>query len=135
MSELIKMSKMNVDDFDTYVTSKGFSFYKQTDETNIQSVEYALNLESSTLRAEKFITLFQRYFESRFNLNYQTLDKKEYLNIKNQLKALGFIFKDQFVFKKVDGSEKNVFEYRKGKAKILIFAGDKSFEINYEVNY
>jgi competence protein ComGF len=36
LPELIKMSKMNVDDFDTYVTAKGFVFL------NLEEIFYKL---------------------------------------------------------------------------------------------
>lgn len=125
---------MDVDNFDTYVTAKGYSFYKEIDETYRQGVGYAYNLDSYSLKATKFISLFQRNHDYRFYLYYQTLDKKEYLNIKNQVKALGFTLKDNSVYKSENGSVSNHFVYRKGKAEVDIFADYNSFEINYVVD-
>ena len=135
LTDLIKMSKMNVDDFDTYVTAKGYAFHEEIDETNRQGVGYAYNLDSYTLKATKFIELYQRHYNNRYFIYYQTLDKKEYLNIKNQIKALGFTLKDTSVFKSDNGKVSNNFVYRKGKAEIDIYARYNSFEINYGVDF
>lgn len=140
LPELIKMSKMDVDDFDTYVTSKGYVFHDEVDNDEMQSVGYALDVnENDYSKANKFITLYQRYsvynFKYRYYVNYQTLDKKEYVKIKNQIKALGYILKDSLVLTDHDGTVSQHFEYKKGKSNISIFANYKSYEIAYSVNF
>lgn len=135
MSELIRMSTMNVDNFDTYVTSKGYVFHKSIDEPRRTYVGYAFNLDYDNSTASNFIKLYQKYYEYRYSISYQTIDKKEYTNIKNQLKALGFKLKDTSVFKSKDGTVSNNFVYRKGKAEIEIYSSYDSYEINYTVDY
>lgn len=139
LPELIKMSKMSVDDFDTYVTSKGFVFEGADKDDDFERLNYALNLDISNSRALKFITLYKRYNEGRYFISYQTLDKKEYLNIKNQLKTLGFILQDSRIFTNkgevYKGEVSNVFEYGKGKSEVTLYANAKYFEIDYLVKY
>ena len=51
LPELIKMSKMDVDNFDTYVTSKGFVFMKGENDIYVQGGTYRFatwNLLSSS---------------------------------------------------------------------------------------
>ncbi len=114
LPELIKMSKLSLDDFDTYVTSKGFVFEGADKEDNFERVNYALNLNFSNSKALKFITLYKRFIGARYFISYQTLDKIEYLKIKNQLKALGFILQDSRIFTNKEephkGEVSNVFE-------------------------
>jgi hypothetical protein len=135
MSELIRMSTMDVDNFDTYVTSKGYVFHKSIDEPTRTGVGYAFNLDYDNSTASNFIKLYQRYYKYRYCISYQTIDKKEYINVKNQLKVLGFKLKDTSVFKSDDGMVSNNFVYRKGKAEIDIYSSFDSYEINYTVDY
>jgi hypothetical protein len=135
ISELIKMAKMDVDTFDSYVTSKGFAFHLEENDNDVQGLEYAFEIsKKDLLRAEKFITLYQRYFNYRYAIHYQTLSKKEYVNIKNQIKVLGFKLKDSGIYEDDDGTASTHFEYIKGNATISIFADYKTYEINYMVS-
>lgn len=126
---------MDIDNFDTYVTSKGFAFLKEKNDENRNGVTYALNISNlDKSKASKFITLYKRYFEKMYTINYQTLNRNEYLNIKNQIKALGFKLKKSDIFNDNDESS-NHFVYIKGKAEISLFASSDSFEISYVVDY
>jgi hypothetical protein len=116
LSELIKMEKMDLEIFDTYVTSKGYVFFNKGKYKN--SVHYALNVNGD--KASKFIA-------KDVNLiTFQTSVKSEYLKIKNQLKSNGFKFNKSEV-------ENNSVEfiYKKGVTAIVIYAKTESFEINY----
>ena len=136
LPELIKMSKMSVDDFDTYVTSKSFVFEGVTKDDHFESVDYALNLNISNSRASKFITLYQRFSRHRYYISYQTSDKKEYVNIKNQIKTMGFKLQDSGIFTNAETSKvSNRFDYGKGKSVVSIYANATLFEINYGVEF
>lgn len=136
LPELIKMSKMDVDNFDTYVTAKGFVFSNEDVGDNHQGVEYAFNLDrTDRTKALKFLTLYQRYYFFKYAISYQTINKKEYLAIKNQIKALGFKLEESNFHKRDEDTTSNHFVYKKGKARISIFASSKDFEINYQVDY
>ena len=135
LPELIRMSKMSVDDFDTYVTSRGFVFKDADKEDHKDGVNYALNLNISNSKASKFIALYQRFFNYRYKISLQTLDKVEYINIKNQIKTLGFKLYDSGIFTSDAGEVSNRFNYSKGKSEISIYASATSFEINYGVKF
>ena len=116
LPELIKMEKMDLEIFDTYVTSKGYVFFNKGKYKN--SVHYALNVNGD--KASKFIA-------KDVNLiTFQTSVKSEYLKIKNQLKSNGFKFNKSEV---ENNSVK--FIYKKGVTAIVIYAGTKSFEVTY----
>lgn len=135
LPELIKMSKMNVDDFDTYVTSKGFVFEGADNEDQTEGVSYALNLNISNSKASKFIGLYERHYDDKYYIHFQTIDKNEYINIKNQIKTLGFKLKNSRIFTTDEGKVVNRFLYIKGKSEITIYVDGKSFEVNYKVKY
>jgi hypothetical protein len=127
---------MDVDNFDTYVTAKGFVFLEEKNDENRKGVTYALDLSDiDNSKAIKFLTVYQRYFFRKYSISYQTIYKKEYLAIKNQIKALGFKLEESEVVTDDDGDASNHFVYKKGKARISLFAGSKFFEINYQVDY
>lgn len=135
MMELIKMSKMDNDTFDTYVTSRGFKFFNDTNEDQLVGVTYALNrdrIEES--KASKFITLYQLYYDRKYSITYQTMNMKDYLQIKKEIKVLGFGLVDSEIFKDNNGASSNHFQYRKGKSRIDLYATPTSYEINFEVS-
>ena len=77
LSELIKMSKMDSDGFDTFVASKGYSFQRETIHTDISGLTYSYKPSINDERAEKFITLFSKYLDKKYRIDYQTLDIAE----------------------------------------------------------
>ena len=134
LSELINMSKMNVDDFDTYVTSREFVFLGESRDMNFQGVNYAYKLNPrDKSEAKKHLTLYTRLYDFKNAITYQTFDKNEYLVIKNQIKNLGFIFKNSKVHTSKEGLMVNSFVYKKGKAEISLYVDLETFEINYKV--
>jgi hypothetical protein len=138
LSELIKMSKMDVEGFDTFVSIKGFVFSREDTEDGHKGVTYILNPDKfDKSKAEKFITLyspFQYRFNRKLGISYSTVKKIEYLNIKNQIKNLQFQFVENKIITQPSGVSANYFLYRKGLEEISIFASnDNSYEINYKV--
>lgn len=126
------MSEMNVDDFDTYVSLKGFKFVKEVKQNFRTGILYALKPnKSANLRAEKFITLYSSYQNFRFDLTYQTSNNLEYVKLKNQLRPLGYIMSNTEVFTNDDGESANLFVYKKGKKSFVIFASLNSYEISF----
>ncbi len=134
LPDLIKLSKMNVDDFDTYVTSKGFVFERADECDNHDRVSYVLNLDISNSWASKSIEFYKRYINGRYHIRYYTRDKKEYLNIKNQLKTLGFKLQDSRISTN-KGEVSGLFYFGKGKSEIELIDHTKFFQISYLVKY
>lgn len=91
LPELVRMSKMNVESFDSYVTSRGYVFLEQEKDEYVEGVNYGLNPDTSDKsRATKFITLHSIYYNFKYHIYYQTSNKSEYVRIKEQIKSLGF---------------------------------------------
>jgi hypothetical protein len=93
LQELLVLINKNIDDFDTYVVSKGFRFQKTKDDLDFKGITYALNQSEYSRKAEKFISLYTKYIsDNRTNVTYQTSLSTDYLKIKNQAKFNGFKF-------------------------------------------
>ncbi len=136
LSELIKMPKMDMDNFDTYVTAKGFVFVRDINLEEAKGVTYALNLNRNDKRnADKFIKWYSKYFSNRYAINYQSNDKNEYIKFKSQISILGFKFIKTDIIIDEFGLKNNYFKYRKGKEEISIFTSSEDFEISYKVDY
>lgn len=87
--ELIKINDYQFDEFDTYVTTKGYKYY-QNDDNNIANViSYAFNTNK---QPTSYISTFQFKNEAKRMVSYQTMSADIYLKIKNELKTLGFKF-------------------------------------------
>lgn len=135
LTELINMTKMNIDDFDTYASNKGFKFLETTDTEQQKGITYAFNQSSYSKKADKFISLFFEYFgQTNKNVTYQTSKTEEYLKIKNQIKPLGFTFKETKTF---NGSTFLV--YTKGKYEIILISfqsesGNGAASVGYEIS-
>jgi hypothetical protein len=133
LAELINMTKMNIDNFDTYVSNKGFKFMEIKEADNIKGIVYAYNQSEYSKKADKFITLYYKYFgENNKNVTFQTGKTIDYLNIKNQIKQL------QFNFKKTEIHEGATFLiYTKGnyELSLISFQSDDGLKsTNYEIS-
>src|SRR5438093_8830889 len=86
LNELIKLNNANWDDFDTYVTSKGYEYYTTEDKYYSETRAYAYK-QSASSKAGYFIakSIFKQYTKKM--TSFQTTKKDEYLAIKNQLKT------------------------------------------------
>ena len=105
--QLISMSKMNFDDFDTYITQRGYSYYDGESDENMQSKSYKNNaVNSKTFTRMIVVTM---YTDKSGYMFYQTPDKVEYLGFKQQVKALGYDF-DKSID---DGNKATSLEYKK----------------------
>lgn len=129
---------MDTDSFDTYVTSKGFTYLRNKSENRYVGVTYGLN-SSQNGSADKYISLFTEYHNYKYAITYQSSlqssFKKEYSNIKNQIKSTGFKLIDTGSGTVADGVEFNRFVYRKGKAEVDLFTYLSGFEITYTIDY
>jgi hypothetical protein len=140
LPELIKMSRMDTDNFDTYVSSKGFTYLKNKTDNRIVGVTYGLNSnQDGNGRADKYISLFTEYYDYKYAITYQSSlqssFKKEYFNIKNQIKSMGFKLVDTGTTTGDNDLKFSRFVYRKGKAEVDLFTSLSGFEISYTVDY
>jgi len=106
--DMVKMNKMNNDDFDTYVTQKGFKYYEFENDEFKKSTSYIRGSKDNV----EYITRFDYPIERKHitMVSYQTTNSKIYLKFKNELKQFGYVFQEK-------GSDDNgtFINYKKGK--------------------
>ncbi len=120
LNELIKMNNMNLNDFDTYVTSKGYVF--ENGNTKMRSYHY----NKSKVNGEHFTAERHVYKSETGFIGYHTLHSEEYSSFKNQLKEM------HFTFIKTENEPMNnaaIFEYENSDYKVLL-TSDKNKDID-----
>ena len=128
LSEIIKVNKMDMDQFETYAISKGYEFHKFQKDENYNGQSYVKGTGKST----KYLTLYDSYFSYGTNVTYQTSSSTELLNIKNQLKSLGFNF-----FNSGTSGESQYKEYKNSKYELSIYTippDEEDDAVKYEIN-
>lgn len=115
LNELISLTKMNFDEFDTFVTDKNYKFYKSDSDNLFKSISYAFEQSAITNRAKFFIAKYE-YFNNSKTVSYQFSVSQYYSSIKKELINSGF----KFISEKDDKGEQN-FKYQKGKIEIDIW--------------
>jgi len=131
LNELIKISKYNEDDFDTYVTKKGYIFEEASEKTIASITSYTFLVKGlKTYYVSKFLEK-----ESAFWVSFQTPDTKNYLSIKEELKTYGYKLFDKGT---MDGS--NYFKYKKGNSIVSLWSISTTYgytnrtRVAYEIN-
>ena len=110
LEELISLEKNSIDEFDTYVTAKGYIYLRRGMEAGADVITYSYRQSDSTAR--KFIQKFTTPKEnSNRMITFKTNNTEDYLSIKADLKKLGFKFKSS---SDLDGD--SGFTYNNGKS-------------------
>lgn len=125
LTELIKMSNMNLEKFDTYLTTKGYELYSD-DKLEDDQVCYAKHLSTTDGIPANFIS------KNYDLISVQSHERIFYLKIKNQLKVFGFNLVESKTHKMRNGDNGLNFVFRKGSSAVFIYVGGNS---NYEINY
>lgn len=113
LSDLIKMIKMDVETFDTYITQKGFSFESNMSDELAEGRIYKHS--NVKIKGDKFVSKYQ-YVNKDYtdpyknHIQLQTIYKDEYVGIKSDLLKYGFKFSytkkmDENIFNGKDGFE------------------------------
>jgi hypothetical protein len=130
LNELIKLSKYDDDEFDTYITKKGYVFNEgKADDFYITS-DYTFLVDGYT---KYFISKNKSKTKDIYSfISFQTPSSKTYLSIKEELKSNGFILLDKGV---IDRSQ--YFEYKKGLNKVTItsISNIDEFSNKTSINY
>jgi hypothetical protein len=107
---------MNIDDFDTFVTSKGYTFSEKEKEDNHESFTY-----KSTQKGVKgnYIEMSIYYPTNEKFISFETRNSQHYLNIKSQLKARGF----KFIKTEEGNNGAVILYYQKGDIKVNLASG------------
>jgi len=89
LTDLIKLNVLNEDEFDTFITTKGFTYdgLENREHANIKSYAYYVNsVKTSYLSKVTYKTVKSQM------VSFQTPSTSIYLNIKTELKKIGFIY-------------------------------------------
>jgi hypothetical protein len=115
LSELIKINNYNLNDFDTYVTQRGYKYYEIKSSDFSDGTSYAFNVNGFN---KAYITKFYQKLTDKEMVSFQTLNNTIYLKIKAELKTLGFKF-----IKTVTMEGDTFFDYKKGKIEVSLSSG------------
>ena len=134
LSELVKLSKYNEDDFDTYVTKKGYIFEEVSEKTIASKTDYTFLVKG--LKTYYVSKLIDKESEFAFWVTFQTPDTKNYLSIKEELKTYGYKLFDKGT---MDGS--NYFKYKKGNSIVSLWSISTTYgytnrtRVAYEISF
>ena len=134
ISELAKISKYSADDFDTYVTKKGYIYHSETDGDFSRGTSYTFLVDGlKTYYVSNFLDKVGKY---AFWVSFQTPDTKNYLSIKEELKNYGYKLFDNGT---MDGS--NYFKYKKGNNMVSLWSISTTYgytnrtRVAYEISF
>lgn len=134
LSELILLVDKNLDDFDSFVNAKNYKYNRTETETKGKSYSYSYN-------RSKYNSTKAKYWISKYEIadkndpikdwiSWQTLNQKDYLAIKKQLKEKGFTLYEATTFKDYMNTT-----YRKGEIEVSIFSGTQINELGHKGNF
>ena len=113
LNELLSLNEMNISEYDTYVTKKGYEFYKRESKENFEKYNY--NEYYYTYNRTSYISKAYFFNLKRKKISYQTSNKNEYKRIKNDIIELGYKFTH------TETTDLATFlEYRKNDSRIAI---------------
>ncbi len=130
LSELIELDKKSLDDFDTYVTSKGYHFDKVKDGDSISRNDYHYENGNKTY----FISRIVFKYNDNIMISWYTFKSSDYISIKSQLKTLGFVYSKSGVYKGA-----SYLKYKKGLIELGLFSSQEHYAsgesyTSYEIN-
>lgn len=125
LGELIKLNYYNLDQFDTYVTQKGFKYNERKEDEYSEDVIYSYSLNGYADRARCFITKTSYKLSKFREISYQLFNQETYLILKRDLIKLGFKFN-----KTIPTENGTSFEYKKGKLELTLetFRAENQYE-------
>ncbi len=119
LNELIKLTTMNMDDADTFISSKKYSFSKSENTEKHSSRTYSFN-KNFDGNAQYWLVFYSKYFYTKKSVSWQTNKNEDYVNFKKQLKLNGFTYIDS----KTNNDGSVSFKYTKGKYEVEIFTAE-----------
>ncbi len=131
ISELVKISNYNDDDFDTYVTKKGYIFFDESDEEIAGRTTYTFLVNGYK---KYYITKYKPKKQNYYWVNFQTPSSATYLRLKEELKNNGYKISDKG---SINGSP--YFKYTKGGKEVTLISESeineytKQTRITYEI--
>jgi hypothetical protein len=124
LNELIKLTKSNDNNFDTYVLQRGFQFEDVENHDGFISKSYSLSINGAK---RYYITKHIPKDNSFKWVSYQTPNSRDYLKMKEDLKRNGFLNTKSDTY-----NSSNLFEFVKDNCKITIMSGKEDSKEGYE---
>jgi len=134
LDNMVKMNKMNNDDFDTYVTKMGFKYYEYENDESKNATSYIRETKNNV----EYITRFDYPIERKHRtmVSYQTTNSNIYLKFKNELKQFGYVFQE-----KGADDHGSYIDYKKGKIECSLNSSTQqlgssrvsSYEISFSI--
>jgi hypothetical protein len=118
VSELIKILNYNPDEIDTYLLSKGYKLHLNDNNNVREALLYNYFNKDGSSNYSVTYTKFKPGFQSKMSIGWSTVSEKDYLHIKNELKELGFEFKNSNTIQNT-----TYFTYKKGNTWAGLQAG------------
>ncbi len=122
LSELIKINNYNLDDFDTYVTQRGYKYYESKSSDFSDGTSYAYSVNGIR---KSYITKFYQKLTDKEMVSFQTSNNTTYLKIKAELKTLGFKLIKTDIY-----NGDTYFDYKKGKIEVTLALGTQEEDLN-----
>jgi hypothetical protein len=127
VSEMIRVYKMDMDQFETYALQRGFKFYEVIDKNRVHGFSYSKGYNKQT----KYLTFYDTFFDDGIVLIYQTAEINEYLNFKNQMNNYGFILTENSSFNSNDNDRSSQFKvYRNKYYEIQVYTIPEHYNSN-----
>jgi hypothetical protein len=126
LSELIKINNLHLDDFDTYVIKKRYSFYENKNNDFASKTSYVF-----MKNGVKYSYISKYYYKTKpeESISFQTGDNSIYLKVKADLKILGYKFINTETF---NGA--TYFFYKKGNIEVSLISSYDLNSYGYKVN-
>jgi hypothetical protein len=118
VSELIKILNYNPDEIDTYLLSKGYKLHLNDNNNVREALLYKYFNKDGSSNYSVTYTKFKPGFQSKMSIGWSTVSEEDYLHIKNELKELGFEFKNSNTIQNT-----TYFTYKKGNTWAGLQAG------------
>lgn len=137
LSEIIKMNKMNWDEFDTYANKKGYFFSKIYEHEDSYEKSYLFGNHNTIgyyVLSKTDINISEN--QKQILVGFKTSKKEDYLSIKNQINELGFKYTSTGTV--TDDAYDGVYlEYQKGDYKLKLYTLTthvENFRTLFEIN-
>ena len=116
LDNLVSLAKMNLDDFDTQILKKGFTFDEVSDIGNLGK-RYSYAVSSSGSSAQEYI-IYHKYNGGKViaMVSWVMSSNADYLKIKKQLKLCGFTYLNSGEF-----NDKQYFAYKKNAFDVILY--------------
>lgn len=112
LSELIKINNYNLDNFDTYVTQKGYKYYENKSTEFSDCTAYGFTVNGFN---KFYISKYYRKLVKNEMVSFQTSNNATYLNIKLELKKIGYKLLKTGTFE-----SSTYFDYKKGNIEVSL---------------